>query len=112
MGEGLLYGMPQSFSNSADSVRDTLLERFKVAQPIISTQGASVYSATLTGMGVWQKAASVFADLDGLVSIRARAALSTSGAMCRARPSASASCRLMAMLIRCTLQAAVSTRWQ
>lgn len=67
----LLYGMPESFTRSAETVRDQLLERFRVASPVISTQGgggALPFGATLTGMGAWQKAASVyFANPDGLV---------------------------------------------
>lgn len=76
----LLYGMPESFTNSADSVRDTLLERFRTAEPIIATQGGSTFSATLTGMGLWHKAASVyFTNLDGLVEHQGESGVITVG---------------------------------
>lgn len=64
----LLYGMPESFSRSAETVRDQLLERLKTAAPVISTQGGAEYGAKLTAMGVWYKAGSVyFTNPDGLV---------------------------------------------
>jgi hypothetical protein len=64
----LLYGMPERFSNSAETVRDTLLERFKMAAPVINSQRGETLSATITGRGVWDKAAAVyFTNLDGLV---------------------------------------------
>ena len=64
----MLYGLPESWTSSAESVRDTLLARFAVAQPIISSQSGSSYGAHLSAMGLWQKAAAVyFTNLDGLV---------------------------------------------
>lgn len=66
----LLYGMPESFSQSAETVRDRLLEKFKVAAAEVSTQrgGISTFGAQLTGMGIWQKAAAVyFTNPDGLI---------------------------------------------
>jgi hypothetical protein len=65
----LLYGMPESFSQSADTVRDTLLARFKDVAPVVQTSGGSNETgARLVGQGVWQKAASIyFKNLDGLL---------------------------------------------
>lgn len=65
----LLYGMPESFSNSAEAVRDQLLSRFKSAAPVVSTQqGGQQNGARLTGMGLWHKAATIyFTNPDGLV---------------------------------------------
>ena len=66
----LLYGMPESFTSSAETVRDTLLQRFKAVAPVINTSSGSESppGATLTGMGVWQKAASIyFTNPDGLI---------------------------------------------
>jgi len=64
----LLYGMPESWTSSAESVRDTLLARFAAASPIISTQAGVNYGARLAAMGVWHKAGAVyFTNLDGLV---------------------------------------------
>lgn len=67
----LLYGMPERFSNSAETVRDTLLERFKTAAPIISTQAVQAGqqgSATISGRGLWDVTSALyFTNLDGLV---------------------------------------------
>lgn len=64
----LLYGLPATFTNSAESVRDQLLERFKIASPTISTGSASEFSARLLGRGLWEKAGAIyFTNPDGLV---------------------------------------------
>ncbi len=64
----LLYGLPESWTSSAESVRDTLLARFAVAAPVISSQSGINYGARLSAMGIWHKAAAVyFTNLDGLV---------------------------------------------
>lgn len=64
----LLYGLPATFTNSAESVRDQLLERFKIASPTISTQGASEFGGRLSARGLWEKAGAVyFTNPDGLV---------------------------------------------
>lgn len=64
----LLYGLPSSFTNSAEDVRDQLLARYKEASPTVSTQWSEGSGARLSGRGLWYKAASVyFTNLDGLV---------------------------------------------
>ena len=64
----MLYGLPESWTSSAESVRDTLLARLCVASPIIGSQSGSSYGAHLSAMGLWQKSDAVyFTNLDGLV---------------------------------------------
>jgi len=76
----LLYGLPASFTSSAESVRDTLLERFKMAQPVIQSQASSTYGASLGGKGLWHKAGAVyFTNLDGLVEHQGESGVLTIG---------------------------------
>jgi hypothetical protein len=64
----LLYGMPEMFNQAPDTVRDTLLERFRAVAPAIQTSAGGETSATLVGQGIWQKANSVyFKNPDGLL---------------------------------------------
>lgn len=64
----LLYGMPESFAQTAWDARTQLLNRFKNASPIISTQQARQLGARLTGRGMWYRAESIyFTNADGLL---------------------------------------------
>lgn len=76
----LLYGLPSTFTNSAEDVRDQLLERFKTASPIINTQGQSMFSARLVGRGLWEKAGAVyFTNPDGLVEHQGESGMQSIG---------------------------------
>jgi hypothetical protein len=64
----LLYGMPDNFSMSPETVRDNLLARLKQPGAIVSTQGQSSFYASLNGMGEWVRTESIyFTNFDGLV---------------------------------------------
>jgi hypothetical protein len=56
----LLYSKPAEFMNSAEQVRDQILNRLKALGPSISTQNSQEYGARMTAMGLWQKAASIY----------------------------------------------------
>lgn len=56
----LVYGLPEAFTGSADIVRDRLLDQYKTPAPIISAGAKSDLGATLTGVGMWQRAATVY----------------------------------------------------
>ncbi len=64
----LLYGMPDSFTDSAVAVRDQLLAKLSAPGPVVYSQAGRDFSARLSGRGLWQKAAALyFTNLDGLV---------------------------------------------